>query len=171
MKNEKSSETSRSVPRGSDLLPELVDCVREDLAAQRRILDLVERQRRRITDDRGRGLEQEAEEMVSELRSAPERSARRELLMTRFARAWELPVGEVTLSMIVLRLGERASELAELRGELRRTTAEVVRSLRRFSALVSTQRRVVNDVLRSLLDDEEPGRSDRPEGVLLDAEA
>jgi len=152
------------------LLPELVACVEDDLAAQKRILTLVEEQLENLRSERGRGLEELAEGMVDELRGAPERTSRRDAVLARFAAAWGLEPKGVTLSMVTQNLGERAEGLGALRAELRSTTAEVVRSLRKFSALVSTRRRLVGDVLRSLLESEEPGRSEDQRGVLLDAE-
>lgn len=144
--------------------------VQEEIGARRRLLAILERQERAILDGKSAELELATRDIELELAKDGERSARRGRLFTAAAAAWRVAPQALSLSSIAERFGDGADRLRALRTELRDATAELARRNRRLSALVSTHRRLLGDLITTLIsaDDTAPLSS---AGTLIDAEA
>ena len=157
------------------LMNHLESCMRDHVGAQNRMITLLEEQERCVLEERPAAVELATQALSAELRTVPERTARRDKILARFALAWGVAAGSLTLSSVADRFGAGESggdsgKLRELRDELREATAKCMRLNRRVSALVRLHRRVMLDVIDSLLSDEENDPM-RETGTLLSAEA
>lgn len=153
------------------LLERLEDCIKGDIEAQRNTLATLEAQRVAIEKEHIEGVELTTAEMVEQMRGMQERDQRRQQIVEAFARALGQSAESLTLSMVVQLAGSRADDLAQLRQELRNLSARVIRENRRLSALVGMRRRIVTDVIDSLLQGNDGSGETRPGGVLINAEA
>jgi len=152
------------------LMNHLESCMRDHVGAQNRMIVLLEEQERCVLNERPEAVELATKALGAELSTVPERTERRDKILARFALAWGVAAGSLTLSSVAERFGEGADRLRELRDELREATALCMRLNRRVSALVRLHRRVMLDVIDSLLADEENSPM-RETGTLLNAEA
>lgn len=153
------------------LTNKLQACIQEELQARERTLELLTRQERAILDNRSEDLAQATSKLERELVGGVERGARRDEIFRALARLWSVPVNAMTLSSIIERLGSGAGGLSRLRDELRDQTARVVRANRRIAALTRLHRRLVQDVLGALFQEEVDAMPLAGAGTLIDAEA
>jgi hypothetical protein len=104
-----------------------------------------------------------------ELAAQIERVEKRKRIFAVLAARWSLDPAALSLSSIIARCGEQTG-LATLRDELRRSTNELLRRNRRFSALAGAHRRLVEELVQALIQAGDPeGRSQG--GMLVDTEA
>lgn len=152
------------------LMNHLEACMRDHVEAQNRMIALLQEQERSVLEERPPGVELATQALTAELRTVPERTQRRDKILARFALAWGVANGSLTLSSVADRYGEGSQRLRELRDELREATAQCMRLNRRVSSLVRLHRRVMLDVIDSLLADEENSPM-KETGTLLNAQA
>ncbi|MAE29547.1 MAG: flagellar export chaperone FlgN [Planctomycetota bacterium] len=152
------------------LINHLEVCVEEDLASQRRLVQLIAQQEAAIVDNDTGALSAATEALEAELRQAPTRSGNRERVLRGLARAWRIHRDSITLASAAERAAEGGERISELRQDLRGATAEVARATRRLAALATMHRNVVREVIDALLGDEtsSPVLS---AGTLVNAEA
>jgi FlgN protein len=153
------------------LLNRLEACVQEEIRAQERMLGLLARQERAIVENRAGALEEATQAVEREILSSVGRGARREAVIEGLARAFGVPAAAMTLSSIAERAGSSGESLLRLRAELRACTAKVARQNRRVASLTRVHRRLVQDVLTALFQDEVAAASLTACGTLVDAEA
>jgi hypothetical protein len=147
----------------------LVAWTQEELGARRRMLGWLERQERAVVSADSTELESATHGLAAEIALQGERGVRRQKIFGALASAWSVPAGLLTLSAVVERAGPAARGLADLRGELREAAAAVLKKNRRIAALVRVHRRVIEDVIRVLVDGVEGGPLSEA-GHLVDAE-
>lgn len=143
--------------------------LREELAGQREMLELLRRQESAVVARTPEALIAVTAEIEAAVSSASSRRVRREPVVRRLAELMQVAPSSVTLGSLVVRLGEEGARLAELREELRDVTARVVRQNRRVAALVGLHRRINQEVLELVLADEHSNPMQRA-GALVDAE-
>ena len=150
----------------------LVAWAQEELGGRRRVLACLERQERAVLASRVDELETATAALGLEIELQGERAARRRRLFGAFAGAWRIPVGALSLASIAERVGPAAAGLAAVRVELREAAALVLKKNRRITALLRAHRRVVEDVIRVLVDGAVPdeGTARMSAGHLVDAE-
>ena len=153
------------------LVDQLVDCIKGDIEAQRSTLETLAAQREAIQHERLEGIEEATAAMVSQMRGMQDRDRNRQRIVEGFANALGQPVEQLTISMVAQMAGVRAGELMDMRQQLRDLSADVIRENRKLSALVGMRRRIVSDVIDSLLQSPEGDGERRPGGVLINAEA
>ena len=151
------------------LLQHLAADLRDELAQQADLEQLLERQEQALSSRDASGLEDLNGAIERAFRAAEQRQVRRERLVRGLADDQGIAPGIATLGALVERLGDEGRELAEQRQELRAVCARVLQRARRNGALIAAHRRVTGDVLAALLGD----RTERDAvggGVLVDAE-
>ncbi len=153
------------------LIEQLVACIRTDIDAQRSTLETLEAQRAAIQNERLDGIEDATAAMVEQMRGMQDRDRNRQRLVEAFAKELGQPIEQLTISMVAQLAGIQADELMDLRQQLRNLSARVIRENRKLSALVGMRRRIVTDVIDSLLQSDEADGDRRPGGVLINAEA
>lgn len=142
----------------------------EEIEARRRTLALVEREETAIRENDREALDTALAELEVELSRGVERGARLEGLRKSFAALWGIDHEVLTLSSIAERLGEREGRIGELRRELRSAVSELLRRNRVLGVVVKLQRRVLHEVVETVLEPE--GESPfRGAGNLISAEA
>jgi len=151
------------------LLNSLQAWAQEELAGQRRILAIIERQERTLCANDTGGLVEATQALEPELIAQSERVEKRRRLFSVLAAHWKADPEALSLSSILARCGEQPG-LETLRDELRRSTTELNRRNRRFSALASAQRRLVEELVQALLEAGNPATRDHG-GALVDAQA
>ena len=144
--------------------------VRAELRTRRRMLELVTQQERGVLDNRRDDVQSALRELETELVRAAAHAAARKRLLSDFGARWGVDPGVLTLGSVAERLGPRAANLAALRIELRELVAQLARRNRRLGALVSMLRRIVRDVVNTVLGDPS-GDAFRTAGTVLSAEA
>lgn len=151
------------------LLNGLEAYVQDEIGARRRMLAIVDAQERAILAGKSADLELATRDVEAEITKDAERSARRARLFAAAGATWRVAPGALSLSSIAERFGPSAERLCVLRSELRNTTAELARRNRRLSVLVSAHRRLLTDLIQTLLasDDAAPLTVS---GTLIDAE-
>lgn len=141
----------------------------EELAGQRRILALITRQEEALVANRSSLLLEACQELEQELRGQAERADRRGKLFQAIAESLQVDARALSLSSILERVGTHP-RLANLRDELRRSTAETVRRNRRFAALAGAQRKLIEELVTTLLQQEDP-KALHEGGTLVNAKA
>jgi hypothetical protein len=159
------------------LVCRLEACLQEELGSSARQGALLERQERAVRARDGAELGRIGAELERELSAAAARGAARDRVLARLAAALGAPRSATTLASLAARLEPRlpraAARVARLRAELRDGLALLARQSRRTRAAIGLQRRVIHDVLETLLGGEgpEPARPLERTGSLIDAEA
>lgn len=152
------------------LMNRLTACVRDDAAAQRRVLKLMEGQEQAILERQPARIERANAELEAELERVEPRNRLRGEVLDALAAHWGVPRGAVTLASVAERFGPGSEPLLQLRGELRLLAADVTRASRRLAALITMHRQIARDVIGLLLTDENGNPLER-EGTLIDARA
>ncbi|MBK7642608.1 MAG: flagellar export chaperone FlgN [Planctomycetes bacterium] len=152
-----------------NLLNSLQAWAQEELAGQRRMHVLIERQESRLCANDPDGLLLATQALEPELEAQAERVVKRQRLFAAAARHWKVDPGALSLTSIVERCAPQPG-LAKLRDELRVSTTELLRRNRRFSALASSHRRFIEELVNALIESGDP-KSTRRGGTLVDAEA
>jgi hypothetical protein len=143
--------------------------LREEVAGQRGLLELLRRQETAVVARTPESLAEVVAAIEGELSSAAARRLRREPIIQRMATLLAVAPSSVTLRSLAERLGADGRKLTELREELRETAARIVRQNRRVAALVGLHRRVNQEILELLLADETSNPL-HGAGALVDAE-
>jgi hypothetical protein len=151
------------------LLNSLQAWAQEELAGQRRMLTLIERQERALCANDPAGLSEATQALEPELAAQSERAEKRRRIFAVLAGHWQADPGALSLGSILARSGEQPG-LVRLRDELRRSTSELLRRNRRFSALAAAHRRLVEELVGALLSAGNPAPRGNG-GALVDAEA
>ncbi|MFN0244672.1 MAG: flagellar export chaperone FlgN [Planctomycetota bacterium] len=151
------------------LLNGLEAYVQEEIGARRRMLAIVDAQERAILAGKSADLELATRDIEAEIERDTERSARRARLFAAAATTWRVAPAALSLSSIAERFGPAAERLCTLRTELRSATAELARRNRRLSVLVSTHRRLLAELIQTLLASEDAAPL-AVSGTLIDAE-
>ncbi len=154
----------------NSLLNHLTAYVQDEIAVRRRTLDLLSRQEAGIQNNDPGATAKAVEAIEQEMKGNSRRNSKRVGLIKKLALCWSLPADALTLGSIVERAGARAGMLAELREELRALTAKVLKRNRRLSALIGMHRRVIKEVIDTVLH-EQVGAVMNGAGSLIDAEA
>lgn len=127
----------------------------EELAGQRRILELVARQEQALCANDTHALLEATQALEPELKTQSERAERRRRLFAKLAAHWHVDAEALSIGSILERCGGHAG-LAHLREELRRSSSELVRRNRRFAALAGAQRRLIEELVAGLLQQDDP---------------
>ena len=145
---------------------------RDELAAQERMLDLLDEQERAIVAGRAEGLLETTRRIEEESNDSVRRAVSRNQILKNMAVSWKVPVEAMTLGSVAERAGDQGAKLSELRSALRKKTSEVIRKNRKIASVANMHRKVVREVIDTILFEggEKPGDSDTA-GSLLDAEA
>ena len=148
--------------------------VQEEIAAQRKLLEILGRTEQAARSGASAALAQSGAELEAALALAPARSARRGALLGKLAPALGLPASAVTLSKLASRLaadglanGINGERLNTLRQELREVVAAVARTGRRLGAL-ARYHSALSEELCALLQARAPGQPEQ--GALIDAQ-
>jgi len=150
------------------LVIQLESWAREELAAQRAMALLLERQEQAVSSNDTDALLQITAEIRAHLGSSTERDRRRRELIGRAARAFGVTANTLTLGSIAQRAdaqGVGVEGLRSIRAMLRDESARVLRLGRRIAAVARYHQAFLNEVLCLLAP--EQGETDQP--VLLDA--
>ncbi len=151
------------------LLNSLQAWAQEELGGQRRIQALIERQEQALCANDTSGLSEATQALEPELAAQAERVEKRRRIFAVLAGHWQVDPEALSLASILARCPGQTG-LAALRTELHRSTTELLRRNRRFSALASAHRRLVEELVGALLEIGNPA-SGRKGGTLVDAEA
>jgi hypothetical protein len=151
------------------LLNALQAWAQEELAGQRRLLALIERQEQALCANDPTGLAAATAALEPELAAQAERVGKRQRIFAALAQRWQADPEALSLASILERSGAQPG-LAKLREELRRSTSELLRRNRRFSALAFAHRRLVEELVEALLEIKDPSSGARA-GALVDAQA
>jgi FlgN protein len=151
------------------LLNSLQAWAQEELAGQRRMLAVIGRQEASICANDPAALAEATQALEPELAAQSERVEKRRRLFAVLAAHWNADPEALSLSSIVQRCGPQPG-LESLRTELRNSTVELLRRNRRFAALASAHRRLVEELVNALLQAANPSSGPRG-GALVDAQA
>jgi len=141
---------------------------REELAAQKAMATLLERQEQAVSSNDTDGVLETTEAVRVHMEGGPSRDRRRRELIGRLASAFGVAHATLTLGSIAQRaeaLGVPVTGLLAVRAELRDETARVLRLGRRISSVARYHQGFLNEVLSILAPEKD--EADRP--VLLDA--
>lgn len=141
----------------------------EELAGQRRILGHIQRQEEALVANRSGELLAACQDLDRELRTQMERHARRSKLFAQFAALYRADERALSMSSILERAGN-PPRLSQLRDDLRRSSATLVRRNRRFAALAGAQRKLIEEIVAELLNQQDP-KALGEGGQLVNAEA
>lgn len=133
------------------LLHGLEAYVQDEIGARQRMLDIVGRQEAAVLHGQAGDLEQATRELQLELAAQVHRSSRRQKILAGFGALWHVDPAVLSLSSIAQRVGPGAERLLALRHELRDATAAVAKRNRRLAALTTLYRRVLGDVIETLV--------------------
>jgi hypothetical protein len=154
-----------------ELVRELEARVQQEIDAQARTLEALERQRTALFDGDSAQIEAKSRELETAARAAGICAQRRGELVRALAGKWNVAAGTLTLSSIATRIGG-GERLRTQRGELRQLTAKLTRATRGARALASAHQSVLREAIETLLPG--PARLDgetSPSGGLIDAKA
>jgi hypothetical protein len=143
--------------------------LREELAAQVELLELLRRQEAAVVARTPDDLVEVTSHIESELSAAAARRLRREPILRKVAELVQAAPSALTLRSIAERLGDEGVRLRGLREELREATSRVVRQNRRVAAVLGLHRRLNQEVLELVLAEEDSNPFERT-GALVDAE-
>lgn len=143
--------------------------LREELASQVELLELLRRQEAAVVARTADDLVEVTSCIESTLSAAAARRLRREPILRTVAELMQVAPSSLTLRSIAERLGEEGSRLRSLREELREATSRVVRQNRRVAAVVGLHRRLNQEVLELVLAEDDSNPFERT-GALVDAE-
>jgi hypothetical protein len=143
--------------------------LREELAAQVELLELLRRQEAAVVARTPDELVEVTSRIESALSAAAARRLRREPILRKVAELVQAAPSALTLRSIAERLGDEGVRLRGLREELREATSRVVRQNRRVAAVVGLHRRLNQEVLELVLAEEDSNPFERT-GALVDAE-
>jgi hypothetical protein len=143
--------------------------LRDELASQVELLELLRRQEAAVVARTPDGLVEVTGRIESLLSAAAARRLRREPILRKVAELMQVAPSSLTLRSIAERLGEEGARLRSLREELRETTSRIVRQNRRVAAVVGLHRRINQEVLELVLAEEDSNPFERT-GALVDAE-
>lgn len=141
----------------------------EELAGQRRVIATLQRQEDALVANRSGDLLNACQDMDKELRGQSDRNTRRERLFKDFGALFGADHRALSMSSILERTGT-PPRLANIREELRKSTAQLVRKNRRFAALAGAQRKLIEELMAALLEQEDPKALGQG-GTLINAEA
>lgn len=150
----------------------LVAVLRDEVAAQERILELLERQESQVVAPSSEGFSAATEALEAELQRAPHRAQKRGKALSGLASAFGVSAQAMTLTSLVERLGAapQAAAIAAERDRLAENAAHIQRRVRRVGALVRMHREVTRDLVQLILGSGEDGEDVRQGGTLIDAE-
>ena len=143
---------------------------REELAAQKALLALLDRQEQAVSKNDTEELTAVSEEVQAHLKKNTGRDRRRQELVGRLATAFGVSAKTLTLESIAQRasdLGIPTDGLLASREELRKESAKVLRTGRRIASIARYHQAFLNEVLRIFAPDDDEAK----EPVLLDARA
>lgn len=158
------------------LLNHLQVAIEEEIQAQLATLSVLERQEEAVRGRRLADVTEASAELDVHAQRAVQRTRRRDDLLRQLSATWGVPRSVLSLSSIAERAGSDGQRIADLRSELRASTAEVHRRNRRLATLIGHHRKLIRDVMECVVasgetQDGEGGQSFREGGSLLDAEA
>lgn len=151
------------------LLNSLQAWAQEELAGQRRMLAVIVRQEASICANDPDALAEATRTLEPELAAQAERVEKRRRLFVVLAAHLGADPEALTLGSILERCGPQPG-LEALRGDLRRSTVELLRRNRHFAALAGAHRRLVEELVSALLQAANPS-SDPRGGALVNAQA
>jgi hypothetical protein len=151
------------------LLHDLETYVQDEVGARQRMIDIVARQEVAVLHGRAVELEQATRDLERELALQVDRASRRQRILTGFGAAWRLSPSVLSLSSIAERIGPGTERLLTLRRELRDSTATLAKRNRRLAALTTIYRRVLGDVIETLVSGEDSAPLDNT-GTLVNAQ-
>ena len=154
----------------TSLIKHLEVNVNEEISAKRAVLASIEAQERSIAANDPGSFENTVEEIGKLVPRDGHRAAKREHLLRQISEHWQIPVEALTLGSIVRRLGPEGEQLEELRGELRKVVAAVLKHNRRLASLIGMHRRLNRDIIQVVLGGDE-NRDIASSGTILDARA
>jgi len=147
--------------------------LQEELAAQERMVELLERQEQAIRNSDDPGLKAAGKDLDLELTSQPRRAARRGVLLAELANAMGIAPTALTLSHVADHAeanGINPTRLRTLREEIRSAAANVLRRGRRVASLARYHQGLLSELMGVLFEDPERDiHSEEPR--LLDAKA
>lgn len=144
-----------------------------ELAAQRALSALVDRQLDAIRAGDAEGMAVLVAEVDQRLKDGKPHEIRRALLVERFAEGAGIARKEATIARILDVLDERGvatQRLRELRAELRDTIAELLKKNRRVTALARYHRGLLDEVLRAIAGSSGDAAAASGSGALVNAE-
>ena len=147
----------------------LLVAVREDVAAQCRMLRLLEQQEATITRPSSPEFRAATDALEQELERIPFRKGQRDQAFKNLGRAFGVDFKALTLGSIAERLGSACGPLEVERILLREAILEVQKVNRRVAALIRMHREITRDVLNAVLGDGS-GKTPFEGGTLIDAE-
>ncbi len=151
------------------LLHELETYVQDEIGARERMLEIVARQEVAVQSGRAIELEQATRDLERELAGQIDRASRRQRILVGFGAAWRVAPSVLSLSSIAERIGPGTERLLTLRRELRDATAALAKRNRRLAALTTLYRRVLGDVIETLVSGDDSAPLDNP-GTLVNAQ-
>lgn len=143
---------------------------REELAAQRRIMEHVVSQEDALRINDRTAFEDATAAIQREAEAGLERNARRDRIVNGIADHYGVAGRHMTLSSVIERAGDEAGELPDLRGGLKEATGDVARRTRRLKRVMGVLRDLNREVLGTVLGDQGT-QALETEGALVDAEA
>lgn len=149
---------------------QLIAWIQEEIAAQRRLDEILAEQERAIREVDTEGMLASGQDVQTELRTTAGRERRRAQLMGELARAWGIDPRALTLKSAASRLGDDSREAGTLlrqRDELRKAAADVARRGRRIASLARYHAGLFDELMNTLLGVESGGNAD--DAVLVDA--
>lgn len=151
------------------LLHSLEAYVQDEIGARQRMIEIVARQEDAVLRGKAHDLELATRELEAELALQTDRAGRRTKIFAVFGTHWQVAPAALTLSSIAERIGAGSDRLLALRHDLRDATAALARRNRRLAALTTLYRRVLSDVIETLVsgDDATPLAN---AGTLVNAE-
>jgi hypothetical protein len=154
----------------TSLIKHLEVNVMEEISAKRATLEAILAQEQSIAANDPSSFEKTVEEIGKLVPRDGHRAAKREHLLRQISEHWQVPVEALTLGSIVRRLGLEGTRLEELRVELRKVVATVLKHNRRLSSLIGMHRRLNRDIIQVVLGGDEKYDIDSS-GTILDARA
>lgn len=153
----------------SNLVNRLVIAIREEVATQRRILELLNAQEGSIRQPAGPAFKTATEELEVQLKRSSQRTARRERAVVALAEEFGVAPSAATVGSLVERLGVDGELLAVERAHLIEVSGEIGRLNRRMATLVRLHRQVTRELIQVVLGPEDGGDV-HAGGSLIDAE-
>ncbi len=146
----------------------LLAALREDVAAQQRIVEFLTRQERAVAAPSEDSFGAATTSLERELARSPFRAEKRNRSLRSMAEGLGVPASAMTLTSAAERMGDAGAPLLVERDRLRAVAGEVRRRNLRVAALVRMHRDVTRDLLQIVLGKD--GANVHEGGTLIDAE-
>lgn len=156
-------------PPVDGLVPRLEALVQEELGVQRRILENLVSQEAALLGANIDMLEQSLAAAREITATAPQREARRRMILKDFERLWGVSAKSLTLGSIAARLGGSGRRLKRMRAELNEELREVGRTAARVRTFARYHQGVIRETVERVVE-QEGGVASRG-GTLVNAEA